>query len=51
MLALAYVSTGVSGEMIGVSSSLLPLVLSRFEIHIASPAAFMALTSNSYPLG
>jgi hypothetical protein len=26
MLALAYVSTGVSGEMIGVSSSLLPLV-------------------------
>lgn len=51
MLALAYVSTGVSGEMIGVSSSLLPLVLSSLKFMSRFRLLLWHFTSNSYPLG
>jgi hypothetical protein len=51
MLALAYVSTRVSGEMIGVSSSLLPLVLSSLKFMSPFRLLLWHFTSNSYPLG
>lgn len=60
MLALSYVSRGVTGEMIGVfgffslSISLSPWAF-QFEIHAACQASLMTLyshvNSNSYPLG